>query len=98
MKANLIGVGYWGSFIYKTLKEIGFTEIGLCDPVVPGSYCNYKKMQDAPFVFIATPVSTHFEICKYLSKKIILQIIERTYQKILLLVLFLLWVHYIQDI
>ena len=65
MKANLIGVGYWGSFIYKTLKEIGFTEIGLCDPVVPGSYCNYKKMQDAPFVFIATPVSTHFEICKY---------------------------------
>ena len=22
MRANLIGVGYWGSFIYKTLKEI----------------------------------------------------------------------------
>tara|TARA_R110002020_G_scaffold29767_13_gene94038 strand:- start:6789 stop:7664 length:876 start_codon:yes stop_codon:yes gene_type:complete len=65
MRANLIGVGYWGSFIYKTLKEIGFTEIGLCDPVVPGSYCNYKKMQDAPYIFIATPVSTHYEICKY---------------------------------
>ena len=29
MKANLIGVGYWGSFIYKTIIEIGFTVIGL---------------------------------------------------------------------
>ena len=43
MKANLIGVGYWGSFIYKTLKEIGFTDINLCDPQVPGACNNYKK-------------------------------------------------------
>ena len=65
MKANLIGVGYWGSFIYKTLKEIGFTEINLCDPDVPGAYNNYKKMEDAPYVFIATPVQSHFELCDY---------------------------------
>ena len=65
MKANLIGVGYWGSFIYKTLKEIGFTDINLCDPQVPGACNNYKKMKDAPYIFIATPVKSHFELCKY---------------------------------
>jgi len=65
MKANLIGVGYWGSFIYKTLKEIGFTDISLCDPQVPGAYNNYKKMEDAHYVFIATPVKSHFELCEY---------------------------------
>tara|TARA_R110002020_G_scaffold118030_3_gene269904 strand:+ start:1134 stop:2015 length:882 start_codon:yes stop_codon:yes gene_type:complete len=65
MRANLIGVGYWGSFIYKTLKEIGFREINLCDPEVPGAYNNYKKMEDAEFIFIATPVSSHYEICEY---------------------------------
>ena len=65
MKANLIGVGYWGSFIYKTLKEIGFTDINLCDPQVPGACHNYKKMEDAPYIFIATPVKSHFELCKY---------------------------------
>ena len=43
MRANLIGVGYWGSFIYKTLKEIGFNDINLCDPQVPGASNNYKK-------------------------------------------------------
>jgi len=65
MRANLIGVGYWGSFIYKTLKEIGFKEICLCDPEVPGAHNNYKKMDDAEFIFIATPVSSHYEICEY---------------------------------
>ena len=64
MKANIIGVGYWGSFIYKTLKEIGFTDINLCDPQVPGACHNYKKMEDAPYIFIATPVKSHFELCK----------------------------------
>ena len=65
MRANLIGVGYWGSFIYKTLKEIGFNDINLCDPQVPGASNNYKKMEDAQYIFIATPVKSHFEICKY---------------------------------
>ena len=65
MKASLIGVGYWGSFIYKTLKEIGFTDIELCDPQVPGACNNYKKMEDSHYIFIATPVKSHFELCKY---------------------------------
>ena len=69
MKANLIGVGYWGSFIYKTLKEIGFTDINLCDPQVPGACSNYKKMEDAPYIFIATPVKSHFELCEYFLSK-----------------------------
>ena len=65
MIANLIGVGYWGSFIYKTLKDTGFKTINLCDPKVPGACTNYKKMDQAEFVFVATPVSSHFKICEH---------------------------------
>ena len=69
MIANLIGVGYWGSFIYKTLKDTGFKTINLCDPKVPGACTNYKKMDQAEFVFVATPVSSHFEICEHFPDK-----------------------------
>ena len=76
MKILLVGLGYWGKIILKNLENMGKKDIALCDLTFKDSdkfqgynaINNYKKV-DADCVFITTPTSTHYEICKYFLEK-----------------------------
>lgn len=61
-KYGLVGYGYWGKIIYSTLKKITNTEILIYDS---NDLSHSKKISDiydnCDHVFIATPLSTHFQ-------------------------------------
>ena len=76
MKIGLIGLGYWGKIILKNLVNLGEYNLILCDNIVPKSAPNEKyeyfsdyKDLNCDYVFITTPASTHYEICKYFLEK-----------------------------
>ena len=73
----LIGLGYWGNILLKTLIKMGEKNITICEkdrtrvqnlgfnfPVVS----DYKKV-NADYYFVATPAEAHYPICEYLLKK-----------------------------
>lgn len=73
----LIGLGYWGNILLKTLVKLGEKNITICEkdknkiqnlgfnfPVVS----DYKKT-NADYYFVVTPAESHFPICEYLLKK-----------------------------
>jgi predicted dehydrogenase len=78
MKIGIIGLGYWGKIILRNLESIGEKDFELCDSTFQesGTYKNYPSVNNykrlkCDCVFITTPTTTHFEICKYfLEKKI----------------------------
>ena len=70
----LIGLGYWGNILLKTLVKLGEKNITICEkdkkriqnlgfnfPVIS----DYKKSY-ADYYFVATPAEAHYEICDYL--------------------------------
>lgn len=78
MNIGLIGFGYWGKIILSTLQSIGSHNIYIYDknPVIFNNLparCEIVTEEKLLFtcdkVFIVTPVSTHFDLCKsFLSK------------------------------
>ena len=69
MKLGIIGLGYWGKILHKTLSEID-AEIITCDPLnQEADFSRYEDLVGCDKVFIATPVSSHSEVCRYFISK-----------------------------
>jgi predicted dehydrogenase len=76
MKIGVIGIGYWGKIILRNLESMGKKNIVVCDTTFSNEkkYQDYEafndyKQLDCDHVFITTPTSTHYEICKYFLEK-----------------------------
>ena len=76
MKIGLIGLGYWGNIILKNLEDMDKKDLILCDAEISGmeQYQNYEKTNDfkkldCDYIFISTPTSTHYELCKYFLER-----------------------------
>lgn len=63
-KVLLIGNGYWGSKIKKELDRVENLEVTTCTR----EYKELLKDKQINYVFIATPVETHYNICKQAIK------------------------------
>ena len=73
MKIGMVGLGYWGKIILKNLRELGYKNITICEinPInwndIGEKYkvvTDYKKLK-CDYVFVLTPATQHYEICKY---------------------------------
>ena len=76
MRLGVIGIGYWGKIILRNLENMLKDDIIVCDTTFSDKtkYQNYKafndyKQLDCDCVFITTPTSTHYQICKYFLEK-----------------------------
>jgi predicted dehydrogenase len=58
-KIGLIGYGYWGKILYKTLLKLGYENVTVCDVSGNGDIKNYSELE-VSHVMIATPPSTHY--------------------------------------
>jgi len=67
-KIGLVGYGYWGKILYKNLLKLGYKNVVICDIDGKGHITDYSTL-DVSHVFIATPPSTHYKICKHFLKK-----------------------------
>ena len=77
MKVGIIGLGYWGKIILNNLRELGYTDIVVCETqpidwaVIGSKYKtikDYKKMK-CDKVFVLTPATTHYSICEFFLKQ-----------------------------
>ena len=76
MKIGIIGCGYWGKIIINNLLQMGYNDLILCDEkkvsLNLGSKFkvrkDYRKIK-CDKVFVLTPATKHFEICKYFLEK-----------------------------
>jgi UDP-N-acetylglucosamine 3-dehydrogenase len=69
MKLGVIGLGYWGKILYKTLAKID-AEIVTCDPInKEADFSRYEDLDKCDKVFVVTPVSSHSEVCRYFISK-----------------------------
>ena len=59
---GLVGYGYWGKILYKTLIKLGYKNIVICDanPDSKADVSDFREL-DVAHVLIATPPSTHYE-------------------------------------
>lgn len=71
MKAALIGYGYWGKIIEKYICDSTYFDLAaVCSPELDNNGIYTKDLEKLMYdpqleaVFICTPVSTHFDICK----------------------------------
>ena len=76
MKIGIVGIGYWGKIILRNLENMGKNNIIVCDISFPekSNYQDYEAFKDyrkldCDVVFITTPTSTHYDICKYFLEK-----------------------------
>ena len=48
MKIGIVGIGYWGKIILKTLKSMDVNDIVICDPTLNGQshYETYPAIAD----------------------------------------------------
>jgi UDP-2-acetamido-3-amino-2,3-dideoxy-glucuronate N-acetyltransferase len=77
MTIGLVGLGYWGHIILKNFEAMGITEIVVCEKrqlekEIVEKYCtveDYKELEGVNKVFVLTPASQHFEICKHFLTK-----------------------------
>ena len=62
MKFGLIGYGYWGKIIHSTYKKLFTDDIIIYDSYNP-LFSNNKEIlyESCDHVFVATPLSTHFQ-------------------------------------
>ena len=67
-KIGLIGYGYWGKILYKTLLKLGHENVIVCDVSGHGDVKDYKDLE-VSHVLIATPPSTHYEICDHFLRR-----------------------------
>ena len=67
-KIGLIGYGYWGKILYKTLLKLGHENVIVCDVSGHGDVKDYKNLE-VSYVLIATPPSTHYEICDHFLRR-----------------------------
>jgi len=74
MKIGIIGLGYWGKILLRNLRELGYTDITVCEQVdVDWSQVgqkhrlikDYKKM-NCDTVFVVVPAKNHYNICRHL--------------------------------
>lgn len=70
IKIGLIGYGHWGKILYKTLFKLGYKNVIICDASIESNadVKDYKEL-DVANVLIATPPSTHYEICDHFLRK-----------------------------
>ena len=70
IKIGLIGYGHWGKILYKTLFKLGYKNVTICDASIESNtdIKDYKEL-DVANVLIATPPSTHYEICDHFLRK-----------------------------
>lgn len=76
MEIGIVGLGYWGNIILKNLISMGNEGIKICDLEIPEKegYEDFEKVNEyknleCDYVFITTPTTTHFEICKHFLEK-----------------------------
>ena len=72
MKIGIVGLGYWGQILLSNLENLKYSDTYLCEntnliqqnkfkyPIIT----DYTKL-DCDVVFISTPTSTHYKICKH---------------------------------
>lgn len=79
---GIIGAGYWGSIVIKTLIKQGYKNLIVCDKdekrlndiKFNSSYKlkvtkNYKELvNNVSHIFCLTPASLHYEVCSYFLK------------------------------
>jgi predicted dehydrogenase len=80
---GIIGVGYWGNIVLKTLIKMGYTNIIICEKdkkkinnLLENFAVKFKVVKDyqklvplVDCVFCLTPASTHFTIVKFFLQK-----------------------------
>ena len=78
MNVALIGFGYWGKIIYRTLKKLNCKVTIVESNNIDFSFiesedilnvCSDYKKIDSDYIIVATPLSSHFEICKFFIEK-----------------------------
>lgn len=67
MKIGLIGKGYWGNIIYNNLIVLGYQNILTYDVSINNGV-TINDMLQCDYIFICTPLETHFELCKFFLK------------------------------
>jgi predicted dehydrogenase len=74
MKIGIVGLGYWGKIILKNLVNLGYEDIKIFDKCeIDWGTLGFKfpvtsqleDLLDRDKVFVITPTSTHFEVCKF---------------------------------
>ena len=88
IKIGLIGYGYWGKILYKTLLKLGYKNVIICDTNGTGDITDYTQLKkqemveldpyEVSYVLVATPPSTHYSICRHLLEKDINVFCEKT--------------------
>ena len=83
MKIGLIGLGYWGKIVLKNLAELGFNDIIICEQnyqnidwaeigsryKVVKDYHHLRGRRKCDKIFVLTPATTHYDICKFFLEK-----------------------------
>lgn len=73
---GIIGLGYWGNIILKTLIKMGETNIVICEKdknKIKDLGANFEIVSDykkinSDYIFVITPAQSHFPICDYFLK------------------------------
>ena len=73
MKVGIVGIGYWGKIVFKTLKFLGVKDVTICDPTLTGQtdyeshpvVTDYKELTTVDAVFVIVPATLHYDICSY---------------------------------
>jgi len=74
---GIVGLGYWGNIILKTLMKMGETNIVICEKdksKIKDLGANFETVSDykelkSDYVFVITPAKTHFDVCKFFLQK-----------------------------
>ena len=77
MKIGVIGFGYWGKIITRNLRELGYTDITICEKADINWHevgTKYKHTKDhtklqCDKVFVVVPVASHYEVCKHFLER-----------------------------
>ena len=77
MRIGIVGFGYWGKIITRNLRELGHTNITVCEKddidwhQIGTKYAHvrdYRELQ-CDKVFVVVPVKNHYEICKHFLER-----------------------------
>jgi predicted dehydrogenase len=77
MKIGVVGFGYWGKIITRNLRELGYTDITICEKddidwheigTKHTHAKDYRELQ-CDKVFVVVPVASHYEVCKHFLER-----------------------------